>query len=143
MVIVYHAPSLNNPLLMAFLLVNELPTQHRILIVGNFNLDQMLLKNVAKIASLIQNCNLSQCLQYSTHTHEGILDPVFDSFSSNIVSFYLHPTVITLFVLSKSEEKMWFVLHSWKYLRYIAYSVIMVLLSFSLKENLMKNKLIQ
>ena len=62
MVIVYHAPSLNNPLLMAFLLVNELPTQHRILIVGNFNLDQMLLKNVAKIASLIQNCNLSQCL---------------------------------------------------------------------------------
>ena len=106
MVIVYHAPSLNNPLLMAFLLVNELPTQHRILIVGNFNLDQMLLKNVAKIASLIQNCNLSQCLQYSTHAHEGILDPVFDSFSSNIVSFYLHPTVITLFVLSKSEEKM-------------------------------------
>ena len=42
------------------LLMNERPIQHRILIVGNFNLDQMLPENVANIAPLIQSCDLSQ-----------------------------------------------------------------------------------
>ena len=54
------------------LLINEQPTPHRILIVSDFNLDQMLPENVAKIVPLIQNFNLSQCSQYSTHTH-GII----------------------------------------------------------------------
>ena len=40
-------------------LVHELPTQHRMLIVGDFNLDQMLPELVAKIDPLIQNFNLS------------------------------------------------------------------------------------
>ena len=73
------------------LLINELPIQHRILIVGDFNLDQMLPKNVAIIAPLIQSFNLSQHSQYSTHIHGGILDLVFDSSNSNIVSVLPSP----------------------------------------------------
>ena len=42
------------------LLISEQPTQHRILIVGDFNHDQMFLENVAKVDVLIQNFNLSQ-----------------------------------------------------------------------------------
>ena len=45
------------------LLINELPTQHRMLIVGNFNLDQMFAEHVAKFNPPIQNFNLSQCSQ--------------------------------------------------------------------------------
>ena len=41
------------------LLINELPTQQRILIVGDFNLDQMLPEYVAKVDPLIQYFNLS------------------------------------------------------------------------------------
>ena len=40
------------------LLINELPAQHRMLIVGDFNLDQILLEHVAKVDPLIQNFTL-------------------------------------------------------------------------------------
>ena len=50
------------------LLINELPTQHRILIIGDFNRDQSLCENVAKADPLIQN--FAQRSQYSTHIHE-------------------------------------------------------------------------
>ena len=73
------------------LLINELPTQHRMLIVGDFNLDQMLPEHVAKVNPLIQNFNLSQRSQYSTHIHGGILDLVFDTSNSNAVSFLPSP----------------------------------------------------
>ena len=59
------------------LLNNELPTQHRIFIVGDFNFDQMLLKSVVKVDSLIQNFNLPQRSQYSTHIHRELLDLLF------------------------------------------------------------------
>ena len=42
------------------LLVNELLTHHRMLIVGDFILDEMLPEHVAKVDPLIQNFNLSQ-----------------------------------------------------------------------------------
>ena len=88
--IVRHAPSpVGSFIDDFFLLMDELPIQLMILIVGDFNLDQMLPKNVANIAPLIQN--LSPRSQYSAHIHEGILDLVFDSSSSNIVSV-LHST---------------------------------------------------
>ena len=45
------------------LLINELLTKCRILIVGNLNLDQNLPENVAKIDPLIQNFNQSQLPQ--------------------------------------------------------------------------------
>ena len=41
-------------------LINEMPTQHRIFIVDDFNLDQMLLENVPKVDPLIHIFNLSQ-----------------------------------------------------------------------------------
>ena len=50
------------------LFINELPAQY-ISPTGDFNLDQMLLKNVAKVDPLIQNFDLSQLSQYSTHIH--------------------------------------------------------------------------
>ena len=46
------------------LLINELPTQHRTLVVGDFNLDQMLSEYVAIVDPLIQNVYLSQHSQY-------------------------------------------------------------------------------
>ena len=48
------------------LLINELPTQLRILIFGDFNLHHMLPENVAKVDPLIKNFNLPECSQYST-----------------------------------------------------------------------------
>ena len=67
-------------------LINEMPTQHRMLVVGDFNVDRMLLDHVAKFDPLIQNFNLSQRSQYSTDLHGGILDLVFDTSNSNTVS---------------------------------------------------------
>ena len=66
------------------LLINELPTQHRILIIGDFNRDQSLCENVAKADPLIQN--FAQRSQYSTHTR-GLLDlPCIGYFRSQAVS---------------------------------------------------------
>ena len=59
--------------------INELPTQHRMLIVGDFNLHQLWPEYVAKVALLIQNFNSSQCSQYSTHILGRILYLVFDT----------------------------------------------------------------
>ena len=69
------------------LLINELATQHRMLIVGDFNLDKMLPEHVSNFDPLIQSFNLYQRSQYSTHIHGGILDLVFDTSNSNTVSF--------------------------------------------------------
>ena len=41
-------------------MINELPTQHRMFIVSDFNLDQILPEHVAKVNPLIQNFNLCQ-----------------------------------------------------------------------------------
>ena len=88
MVIVYRAPGPVGFFIDKFiLLMNELPIQDRILIVGDFNLDQMLPENVAIIAPLIQSFNLSQHSQYSTHIHGGILGLVFDSSNSNTLEW--------------------------------------------------------
>ena len=62
-------------------LINELPALHRMLIVGDFNLDQMLPEHVVKV------------------------DPVIQKFNLIPVLFLLcyHLTVITLFFFSKSD----------------------------------------
>ena len=67
-------------------LINELLIQHKMSIVGDFNLDQMLPEHVAKVNPLIQNFNLSQRSHYSTDIHGEILDLVFDTSDSNTVS---------------------------------------------------------
>ena len=87
LVIVYCIPVLFGTFIDDFiLLINELPTQHKVLIVGDFNLDQMLPENIAKVDSLIQHFNLSQRSQYSTHIHGELLDLVLDTSNSNAVS---------------------------------------------------------
>ena len=77
------------------LLINELPIQHRILIVGDFNLDLMLPENVVKVDPLIHNCNLSQRSQYYWILYLILQIPV-------LLLLYHHPTVITFFLFSKS-----------------------------------------
>ena len=54
-VIVYCMHGLLGPFAEHFiLLISELPTKHRILIVGDFSLHQILLENVVKVDTLIQ-----------------------------------------------------------------------------------------
>ena len=61
LVIVYFIPGPLGTFIKDFiLLVNELAILHRILIVGDFNLDQMLPENVTKVDPVFQNFNLSQ-----------------------------------------------------------------------------------
>ena len=71
--------------------LTQLPTAYRTLIVGDFNLDQMLCENIEKINPLIAQFNLHQRSQYSTHIHGGILDLVFDSKSSDLVAWIPSP----------------------------------------------------
>ena len=55
LVIVYHKPGPLGSFIDDFTsLINGLPTQHRMLIVGDFNLNQMLPEYVAKVDPLIQ-----------------------------------------------------------------------------------------
>ena len=72
-------------------LISELPTQHRMQIVGDFNLDQMLTENVTKLYPLIERFYLYQRSRYSTHIHGGILDLVCNSTNSNSVSWVPSP----------------------------------------------------
>ena len=89
-VIVYPMPGPLDSFIDDFIsLIHELPTQHRMLVVVDFNLDQMLPEHVAKVDPLIQNLKLSQRSQYSTHMHGGMLDLVFDTLNSNTVSSLL------------------------------------------------------
>ena len=60
MIIVYHIPGPLGSFIEDFIsLINELPRLCRMLIVGDFNLDQMLPERVAKVDPLIKNFNLS------------------------------------------------------------------------------------
>ena len=60
-------------------ILNDIPSVDRILLVGDFNLDQMLDENVRKTNPLLQRFNFHQRSQYSTHIEGGILDLVFDT----------------------------------------------------------------
>ena len=92
LLIVYHMPGpLDSFIDDIVSLINELATQHRMLTVGDFSLDQMLPEHVAKVNLQIQNFNLSQRSQHSIHIHGGILDLVFDTSNSNAVSFLPSP----------------------------------------------------
>ena len=61
LVIVYRMPDLLDFFIDDFILfINEMATQHRILIAVDFNLDQMLPKHVTEVDLVILNFNLSQ-----------------------------------------------------------------------------------
>ena len=63
----------------------------RTLIVGDFNMDQLLEANVEKFNRLIDEFRLFQRSTYSTHIRGGILDLVFDSSKSEPVSWIPSP----------------------------------------------------
>ena len=52
---------------------------HRMIVLGDFNTDQMLEENVNAYYRLCEEFNLFQRSQYSTHIYGGILDLVFDT----------------------------------------------------------------
>ena len=52
-------------------------TQYNIIVLGDFNLDQMLETHVDLFNSLCTQFSLFQRSNYSTHIHGGILDLVF------------------------------------------------------------------
>ena len=61
LIIVYRVPDLLGFFIDDFILfINEMATQHRILIAVDFNLDQMLPKHVTEVDLVILNFNLSQ-----------------------------------------------------------------------------------
>ena len=104
-VIVYRIPGPFGTFIDGFiLLINKLPTQHRIFIVCDFNLDEILPDNIAKVDPLIQNFNMSQRLQYSTHLHGGALNLVFDTSNSNAFSFLPSPYSDHFVLFSKSDH---------------------------------------
>ena len=53
--------------------------KYRTLIIGDFNLDQMLQENVQLLTPLISRFGLFQRTQFSTHVQGGILDLVMDN----------------------------------------------------------------
>ena len=78
----------------SILLISELPTHLRILIVCNFSLDLVLSENFAKVVPLFKNFNLSQRSQYSSHIHRGFLDLGFDTSNSNAASSLPSPYTV-------------------------------------------------
>ena len=65
--------------------------EYRTLIVGDFNLDQMLNENVSEFESLCTYFNCVQRSGYSTHILGGILDLVFDNKRSEPVEWMPSP----------------------------------------------------
>ena len=52
---------------------------NRTLVVGDFNMDQMLHENVEKFEPFVSQFQSRQCCNYSTHNLRGILDLIFDN----------------------------------------------------------------
>ena len=64
---------------------------HRMILCGDFNLDQLLQENVNAFQRLLQEFNLHQRVTYSTHIHGGILDLVFDQARTDAVQWMPTP----------------------------------------------------
>ena len=60
-----------------------LPTNKRTIILGDFNMDQMLSNNVELLQPLVTQFHLHQRVKFSTHIHGGILDIVLDNSDSS------------------------------------------------------------
>ena len=77
--------------------LNSLPTkEYRTLIVGDFNMDQMLPENKRLLDTALPQ--FTQRSHYSTHIYGGILDLVFDTQKSETVQ-WVHSTYSDHFVL--------------------------------------------
>ena len=72
--------------------LDDLPTtEYKTLVVGDFNLDQMLIENEEKFNPIITEFNFHQRSHYSTHIYGGILDLVFDNKNSECVEWIPSP----------------------------------------------------
>ena len=72
---------------------------HRMILCGDFNLDQLLQENVNAFSRLLQEFNLHQRVTYSTHIHGGILDLVFDQVRTDAVQWMPTPYSDHFFIL--------------------------------------------
>ena len=79
LVVIYRTGTLRNFVNDILENLNTFPKTQRMVIVGDFNLDQMLDTNVQYIQPLLTEFKLTQRSNYTTHIHGGILDLVFDS----------------------------------------------------------------
>ena len=73
--------------------MRRLPKDKRMILLGDFNLDQRDQSNIVLFSELRQEFSLSQRSNSTTHIDGGILDLVFDNKSSSEVSFI--PTVFS------------------------------------------------
>ena len=78
-VLVYRTGPLKNFLQNLRVELDNLPTSKKTLIMGDFNIDQMLPENVIKLQPILQRFNLIQRSTYTTHNLGGILDLVLDN----------------------------------------------------------------
>ena len=81
------------------LFINEMATQHRILIAVDFNLDQMLSKHVTEVDLVILNFNLSQrsLTVLKTHIHEKYWIWYLILQIPILLHLFRHPKAIILF----------------------------------------------
>ena len=92
LVLVYRAPGALHSFIHDLIqTVRDISSLHRILLVGDFNLDQRLQENVDVVDPLVTQFGFHQRSQYTTHIHGGILDLVFDDRNSDTVSWIPSP----------------------------------------------------
>ena len=70
---------------------NPITEEYRMLIIGDFNLDQMLPEHIASFTPLCSHYKLYQRSKYSTHIKGGILDLVFDDNRDTDVKWMFSP----------------------------------------------------
>ena len=75
----------------SLIIENQIQEKCRLLIVGDFNLDQMLPEHVTLFEPLCSRFNLFQRSNYSTHIKGGILDLVFDDKRDTDVDWLFSP----------------------------------------------------
>ena len=70
---------------------NPIHVEYRTIVIGDFNLDQMLPLHVASLVPFSSHFNLYQRSNYSTHIKGGILDLVFDNRCNTDVQWMFSP----------------------------------------------------
>ena len=91
---VVYRPSKTSPRLFLEELLAEIraqPTDVRKVLVGDFNMDQLLKEYEEMVNSFAQQISMVQKVTYSTHKHGGILDLVIDSEPSGSVDWMPTP----------------------------------------------------
>ena len=96
LVLLYRAPGpagtfVDDLIVLIETILNDIHPVDRILLIGDFNLDQMLDENIHTTNPLLQRFHFHQHSHYSTHIQGGILDLVFDTNMGDCVSWIPSP----------------------------------------------------